>query len=540
MQCQRCGTENPADAVFCKQCGMKLSAGTCPACGKTLPENVRFCSFCGTPVPAQTVPQQPAPKPRASAKSKDTAQKVLGYVGNACAMMGALISFIFVFLIGTSIAGTGTAPGISEIPMEMQGSSLFDYFGRAYDSVAAALEALRSYPSYYPTSLYLSTVFGTVAAAAALIATSVLFILTLVRFLLNLSGKTQKSAGGLGLATFFSFLVGALLFLSVERASIDLTYSVKGYVSDVNVSAASVLNGATVAGICIGAVFVAGSLGCAIARGGREQGQREALSHYIFCGIGLALSVTFFALLADGCVQLSLTSASARTTAAVGMTTGFTGILQIIGDLSLSVASGTAGAAIPVEYAGDFNLVLILSLIGLVLLFALGAVLVVLAVKYGESLTQRRKRTFALSVTAAVLAILCAVFAAIVADKAAYLLNTINGTPAGNEVGPEIVAPIGMTLLVVLFAAIVFITAAVDLAISPKKSAAPAPAYAPYAAPAAAVQPAYPAQPVQQPVPPAAQPAQMQNTQNVPQTPPAAEPQQEQASTRQDDPPAQY
>lgn len=539
MQCQRCGTENPADAVFCKQCGMKLSEGTCPACGKTLPENARFCSYCGTPVPAQTAPQQPAPKPRASAKSKGAAQKVLGYVGNACAMMGALISFIFVFLIGTSIAGTGTAPGISEIPLEMQGSSLFDYFGRAYDSVAAALEALRSYPSYYPTSLYLSTVFGTVAAAAALIATSVLFILTLVRFLLNLSGKTQKSAGGLGLATFFSFLVGALLFLSVERVSIDLTYSVTGYTA-VNVSAASVLNGATVAGICIGAVFVAGSLGCAIARGGRGQGQREALFRYIFCGIGLALSVTFFALLADGCVQLSLTSASAGTTATMGMTTGFTGILQIIGYLSLSVAAGTTGAAIPVEYAGDFNLVLILSLIGLVLLFALGAVLVVLAVKYGESLAQRRKRTFALSVTAAVLAILCAVFAAIVADKAAYLLNTINGATAENEVGTEIVAPIGMTLLVVLFAAIAFIAAAVDLAISPKKSAAPAPAYAPYVAPAAAVQPAYPVQPVQQPVPPAAQPAQMQNTQNVPQTPSAAEPQQEQASTRQDDPPAQY
>lgn len=536
MQCQRCGTENPADAVFCKQCGMKLSAGTCPACGKTLPENARFCSFCGTPVPAQTAPQQPAPKPRASAKSKGTAQKVLGHVGNACAMMGALISFIFVFLIGTSIAGTGTAPGISEIPMAMQGSSLFDYFGRAYDSVAAALEALRSYPSYYPTSLYLSTVFGTVAAAAALIATSVLFILTLVRFLLNLSGKTQKSAGGLGLATFFSFLVGALLFLSVERASIDLTYSVTGYVSAVNVSAASVLNGATVAGICIGAVFVAGSLGCAIARGGREQGQREALFRYIFCGIGLALSVTFFALLADGCVQLSLTLASGETTAAMVMTTGFTGILQIIGNLSLSVASGTAGAAIPVEYAGDFNLVLILSLVGLVLLFALGAVLVVLAVKYGESLTQRRKRTFALSVTAAVLAILCAVFAAIVADKAAYLLNTINGGTAEDAVGTKTVT----TILVAIFAAIAFITAAVDLAISPKKSAAPAPAYAPYAVPAAAVQPAYPAQPVQQPVPPAAQPAQMQNTQNVPQTPPAAEPQQEQASTRQDDPPAQY
>ena len=535
MQCQRCGTENPADAVFCKQCGMKLSAGTCPACGKTLPENARFCSFCGTPVPAQTAPQQPAPKPRASAKSKGTAQKVLGHVGNACAMMGALISFIFVFLIGTSIAGTGTAPGISEIPMAMQGSSLFDYFGRAYDSVAAALEALRSYPSYYPTSLYLSTVFGTVAAAAALIATSVLFILTLVRFLLNLSGKTQKSAGGLGLATFFSFLVGALLFLSVERVSIDLTYSVTGYVSTVNVSAASVLNGATVAGICIGAVFVAGSLGCAIARGGREQGQREALFRYIFCGIGLALSVTFFALLADGCVQLSLTSASAGTTATMGMTIGFTGILQIIGYLSLSVAADTTGAAIPVEYAGDFNLVLILSLIGLVLLFALGAVLVILAVKYGESLAQRRKRTFALSVTAAVLAILCAVFAAIVADKAAYLLNTINGGTAEDAVGTKTVT----TILVAIFAAIAFITAAVDLAISPKKSAAPAPAYAPYAAPAAAVQPAYPAQPVQQPVPPAAQPAQI-HTQNVPQTPPAAEPQQEQASTQQDDPPAQY
>lgn len=47
--CQNCGTENPANARFCKQCGSRLSR-VCSNCGNPLAEDARFCNYCGTPV----------------------------------------------------------------------------------------------------------------------------------------------------------------------------------------------------------------------------------------------------------------------------------------------------------------------------------------------------------------------------------------------------------------------------------------------------------------------------------------------------------
>jgi class 3 adenylate cyclase len=53
MRCAACGTENPDDKRFCRNCGGSLSA-TCPACGAQLKAEDRFCGDCGTPVEAVT------------------------------------------------------------------------------------------------------------------------------------------------------------------------------------------------------------------------------------------------------------------------------------------------------------------------------------------------------------------------------------------------------------------------------------------------------------------------------------------------------
>lgn len=49
MRCTNCGTENPAAAKFCKNCGVKLSA-RCPACGHEIDPEDKFCGECGTPL----------------------------------------------------------------------------------------------------------------------------------------------------------------------------------------------------------------------------------------------------------------------------------------------------------------------------------------------------------------------------------------------------------------------------------------------------------------------------------------------------------
>jgi class 3 adenylate cyclase len=49
MTCSTCGTENPAGARFCSNCGAPLQ-DTCVNCGAALAADARFCQACGQPV----------------------------------------------------------------------------------------------------------------------------------------------------------------------------------------------------------------------------------------------------------------------------------------------------------------------------------------------------------------------------------------------------------------------------------------------------------------------------------------------------------
>jgi class 3 adenylate cyclase len=49
MRCLRCTTENPSDAAFCEQCGIKLEA-VCPSCQTPVGVGARFCKKCGTAI----------------------------------------------------------------------------------------------------------------------------------------------------------------------------------------------------------------------------------------------------------------------------------------------------------------------------------------------------------------------------------------------------------------------------------------------------------------------------------------------------------
>src|SRR5581483_3299740 len=53
QRCPNCQHQNPAEAVFCMNCGTKL-ARACTNCGTALPPAARFCMNCGQPVATST------------------------------------------------------------------------------------------------------------------------------------------------------------------------------------------------------------------------------------------------------------------------------------------------------------------------------------------------------------------------------------------------------------------------------------------------------------------------------------------------------
>jgi len=77
MECPRCQHKNPADAVFCQECGTRLETA-CPGCGTANQLGAKFCKKCGQPV-AMTPPAAVAGKfssPR-SYTPKHLAEKIL-------------------------------------------------------------------------------------------------------------------------------------------------------------------------------------------------------------------------------------------------------------------------------------------------------------------------------------------------------------------------------------------------------------------------------------------------------------------------------
>src|SRR3954466_13384247 len=67
MDCAACGTQNPAGARFCMNCGNALER-RCPNCGTPAPSEARFCMNCGATLDGPATPVTPSPAaPPASA-----------------------------------------------------------------------------------------------------------------------------------------------------------------------------------------------------------------------------------------------------------------------------------------------------------------------------------------------------------------------------------------------------------------------------------------------------------------------------------------
>ena len=278
MQCFNCGTENPQEATFCKKCGRKLDGtALCSACGKYTPADGEYCIHCGSnrnaPVwlmparfessvpaaggaeaaPAATAAMrvcapaaaaQPAPIAQRQIKAKvktdaaaagGMANGIMGKIALILSAVGALISLIFVFLIGNSYSmGVGGVSGGS--PM---GYSIFHYFGDAYKSVFDTQSVLGN-------AALMGAVIGTVCSVAAIGGTAAAFAFTAVRAVKIFKGNADGGLLAPAATTYAAYVGGAALVLVCMAQRAELA----------GVSTAMVANGGTVAGIVLGGIVI--------------------------------------------------------------------------------------------------------------------------------------------------------------------------------------------------------------------------------------------------------------------------------------------
>ena len=206
MNCPFCGTENTDDSLYCKKCGRKMSGTvTCPACGASAPADGEYCTRCGAKLNTHAPAQAEREKPHPAAW-----RQVLVTVGNALAVFAALASVIFLFCLGCENGITDTG----DMWLDLSGRNIYYYFGEVYRDLYNIFTT--STPVLVGTAGYTFAIAGTLLSAGMIVSVSVLFILTLVRFVRSFSGK-GGSVTAMAAKTYFVYLAFSLLFLRCTR-----------------------------------------------------------------------------------------------------------------------------------------------------------------------------------------------------------------------------------------------------------------------------------------------------------------------------------
>lgn len=428
MNCPFCQTENPDSAVYCKHCGKPMSGMLpCPTCGEEVPADGTFCIHCGArlapaPAAAVTMPAAQSQKTDAARSEQGTPklwQQILTYVGGACAVFAALCALIFTFCLGCSVDGGA----LTEL-LDLRGTDLYYYFGDAYTDLSEAL--IEPMPELYAISLYICTIFGTLLSAAAIITVPVLFIVTLVRYIRSFSGKAKKSATGMAAKTYFVFLAFALLFLGLHAATMYIASAANASV-DINYNISLSLNGASTAGIVLGAIAVALSAACNAISRGAENGKKPRILQLSFFAVAVILSCIAVSQLASGLVGLSINQDGVNAQ----LSLGFMQALSLVGSLDLSFGQTTS---LIEAYPSECMTIIVCSALGFILLI----VLIIMAALLLSALCKGMNEGTAAKADALKYAILCAIFALLVTVCAALLIGNMSSLIGLANGGAEI------------------------------------------------------------------------------------------------------
>lgn len=304
MICNSCGKENPDGAVYCMSCGKRLDGKkVCLKCGSTIDEEARFCPYCGTHLFAPVAePEKAHAETAEQVESVDLAEtaetpashgrvfRILGICGGASAMVALLFSLIFVFFIGLKITADGVA---------MDGGSIYDVFYRTYDQIGQTLAQFDKDTGPISIALYVPAILCTIAAIGGFILVPTFTAVSVVKFTRQMMDGKKRNYFSYAVGAYVGFLVTALILFAFSTTGASGTSATGSGLATSELVYS--FNGATVAGIVLGGVFLGISAGLqAASRGGEFANVRTIVGGAISLIVIVLTSITFaFARLAQ-------------------------------------------------------------------------------------------------------------------------------------------------------------------------------------------------------------------------------------------------
>lgn len=167
------------------------------------------------------------------------------------------ITLLFLFFTGVSAATSGSASDLVDLS-QMNDVNYFYYFGKAYSETSEALSQMPEADPFYLNTAYVIPFLGTLVSAGFIIAVVTLVVLTVIRGIKCLMGKSERTGAGTAITAFFVYVAGVLALFALNSFKMEVSASQIFFT--LTIKAKAVLNAPTVAGITLGAIAAASCL----------------------------------------------------------------------------------------------------------------------------------------------------------------------------------------------------------------------------------------------------------------------------------------